>query len=380
MNSLQYEQRIAELEELNKEREALLEKVFAAEKFLGTVISGPMMREKTAWYRIKVGQGDKLASYAATGMFGEDGPIEKDTEVIIAGDAIIAVLPKPLLIEKPKISMTKLIEWDQIGGMKSQINKIRAAVEGPMKNKKLAEELGVTPIKGILLYGPPGCGKTLIGKAIARTILNEAEVEPEAFVYMKGAEVLAPLVGVAEERIRLAFASARKYSERTGKRAVLFIDEAEAILPMRGSRQSSDVDSTIVPAFLAEMDGFDDNGPIVLLATNRPELMDNAAIRPGRVDLKIGIDYPTREDVKDIFDIHAKKVKFYDNYEEIRTAAIGVLYTEQTKDRVSGSLVEALIKIATTNALARRMADKTANFGITEEDIKESYKSVKDGV
>lgn len=358
------------------EYEGMLKKILDAEKFIAKVDAGPQIQGDVQFWRVTLGNSQKVVSYSPTLLFGDDPQLSVDDEVIISGDSIIAVLPKMLGIPKEKISLTKLINWDEIGGMKSQITKIRNAVEGPMKHQNLASELGISPIKGIVLYGPPGCGKTLIGKAIAKTILSEEEVEPEAFVYMKGAEVLSPYVGVAEALIRNTFADSRKYTQRTGKRAVIMIDEAEAILPRRGSRHSSDVDSTIVPAFLAEMDGFDDFSPLVLLATNKPDSLDDAVIRPGRIDMRIEIARPTREDIDEIFEIHTRKVKLADALDDIKNVGGMLLFSNPTRQSVSGAMVEALVKLAAVSALARKVADSSCVLGINVEDLKESYSSL----
>ena len=149
----------------------------------------------------------------------------------------------------------------------------------------------------------------MIAKAIASQIIKASGGDHEAFQYVKGAELLSKWVGEAEARIANMFRKSRDYSKRTGNRAIIFMDEAEAMLGTRGSRKSSDVDTTIVPTFLAEMDGFDENGPFILLATNLPNALDEAVTREGRIDSKIPVMRPDYDDVIEIL---------YEKYNERR--------------------------------------------------------------
>lgn len=371
------EEEVERLEAEVKDLTGKLQQILDEEKYIGTVLSGPEMKGEKAYYRVKISTTEKLVTYTPTDLFGKDAKIEVNSEVVIAGDSIVSVLPEKLKIERERVSTTKLVSWEDIGGMRSQVMKIRETIEGPMMNQELALEMGVEPIKGILLYGPPGCGKTMIAKAIAKTILIDDTVSADAFIYMKGAEVLSPLVGVAEQTIRTTFENTRKYAQKTGKRAVLFIDEAEAILARRGSRFSSDVDSTIVPSFLAEMDGFDGDSPIVLLATNRPNSLDDAVTRPERIDMKIEIARPSRADVMEMFDIHLRKVKASDAKDIIANMGTMLMFQPETMAKVSGAMVKAMVKMAATNALARRVRNKSCAFGITVDDVQESYDVLK---
>ena len=228
--------------------------------------------------------------------------------------------------------------------------------------------MGMEPIKGVLLFGGPGNGKTLIAKAIAATILGGTEVEEDAFVYIKGAEILSPYVGVAENTITNTFKRCRKYHQRTNQRAIIFIDEAEAILPRRGSRRSSDVFSTIVPTFLSEMDGFDDHSPLVILSTNIPDSLDDAVIREGRIDLKIGISPPDKDAFREIVNIHLNKTKCLDDSEKMAMNITEEVF-DKMPTRVSGSLAETIVKFAAQSAIRRKVKGETTKVGIIESDL-----------
>lgn len=291
------------------------------------------------------------------------------TEVVMINGLIVEVLPMKL----KKIEATALqtlVTWDQVGGLKSQIHRIRESIELPMKHAELAREIGLSPIKGALLYGPPGCGKTLIAKAIASTVLKSKDVDKRAFVYGKGGEMLRPLVGLAEMNIVALFRGCREYTRETGQRAVLFIDEAEAIMPRRGSRVSSDVENTIVPTFLAEMDGFESDGPFVLLATNHPNQIDSAVLREGRIDLHIEINRPTEKDVEEIFLIHLDAVKCAQASSVLAKVGTESIFGHAAKERVSGSLVETVVRLSAQKALSRKVADKHSRTGLIAEDVK----------
>jgi proteasome-associated ATPase len=205
------------------------------------------------------------------------------------------------------------ISWDDIGGLYSAKEQMIEAVEQPMLHPEIYEAYSQEPIKGVLLYGPPGCGKTLLGKAAATSIAASHGAEASTgFIYVKGPEVLSKWVGESEAKIRQLFAMARDHKAETGYPAVIFIDEADALLGRRGRGVSSSVQGTIVPSFLAEMDGLDDTGALVLLATNMPNTLDPAVVRPGRIDRKIKISRPDRDSAKEILEIHLKNKPLYD--------------------------------------------------------------------
>ncbi len=200
------------------------------------------------------------------------------------------------------------IDYADIGGLGPQIEQIRDAVELPFLHPELFREHGLRPPKGVLLYGPPGCGKTLIAKAVARSLsstrgVRDADGAPAKsyFLNVKGPELLNKYVGETERHIRLIFARAREKASQ-GNPVVVFFDEMESLFRTRGTGISSDVETTIVPQLLSEIDGVErlDN-VIVIGASNREDMIDPAILRPGRLDVKIKIERPDAEAAEEIF-------------------------------------------------------------------------------
>ncbi|WEV58368.1 proteasome ATPase [Bifidobacterium sp. ESL0728] len=184
--------------------------------------------------------------------------------------------------------------FEDIGGLDSQIERIKDAVELPFLHRKLFERYDLRPPKGVLLYGPPGNGKTLIAKAVANA-LSGGDAENGVFLSVKGPELLNKYVGESERLIRLIFKRARTRAAE-GKPVIVFIDEMDSLLRTRGSGVSSDVETTIVPQFLAELDGVESlDNVMVIGASNRVDMIDPAVLRPGRLDVKIRIDRPDKE-------------------------------------------------------------------------------------
>ncbi|MCW2528738.1 MAG: putative family ATPase [Pseudonocardiales bacterium] len=199
------------------------------------------------------------------------------------------------------------IDYSDIGGLSRQIEQIRDAVELPFLHADLFREHELRPPKGILLYGPPGCGKTLIAKAVANSLAKKvAEVRGEAagrsfFLNIKGPELLNKYVGETERHIRLVFQRAREKASE-GTPVIVFFDEMDSIFRTRGSGVSSDVETTIVPQLLSEIDGVEGlENVIVIGASNREDMIDPAILRPGRLDVKIKIERPDAEAAQDIF-------------------------------------------------------------------------------
>src|SRR3954452_12030388 len=241
------------------------------------------------------------------------GPLQD--EKLRVGDALMLEPRSGFVFEKiPRAEVEELvleevpdINYNDIGGLAAQIEQIRDAVELPFLHPDLFREHGLKPPKGILLYGPPGCGKTLIAKAVANSLAKKvadvrgAKESKSYFLNVKGPELLNKYVGETERHIRLIFARAREKAS-DGTPVVVFFDEMDSLFRTRGSGVSSDVETTIVPQLLSEIDGVERlENVIVIGASNREDMIDPAVLRPGRLDVKIKIQRPDAEAARDIF-------------------------------------------------------------------------------
>lgn len=202
------------------------------------------------------------------------------------------------------------VTYADIGGLSSQIDQIQDAVELPFLNPEIFREYNLTPPKGILLYGPPGNGKTLIAKAVANSLasrveaLHPGEKKTGYFLNIKGPELLDKYVGETERQIRDIFSAAREKAVE-GNPVVVFFDEMESLFRTRGTGRSSDIETTIVPQLLSEIDGVESlDNVIVIGATNREDMIDPAVLRPGRLDVKIRINRPDRVGAAEIFRLY----------------------------------------------------------------------------
>jgi proteasome-associated ATPase len=246
-------------------------------------------------------------------------------EPLRAGDSLLLESRSGYVYERiPKAEVEELIleevpdiSYSDIGGLGPQIEQIRDAIELPYLHADLFKEHQLKPPKGVLLYGPPGCGKTLIAKAVANSLAKQVaakaaqeEGATEAksfFLNIKGPELLNKYVGETERHIRLVFQRAREKASE-GMPVIVFFDEMDSIFRTRGSGVSSDVENTIVPQLLSEIDGVEGlENVIVIGASNREDMIDPAILRPGRLDVKIKIERPDAEAAKDIFSKYVLK-------------------------------------------------------------------------
>ncbi len=320
---------------------------------------------------------------------------------------LLEKLPRPevedlLLEEVPDIS------YEDIGGLDDQIEQIADAVELPFLYQDLFAEHRLPAPKGILLYGPPGCGKTLIAKAVANSLAKKVaartgdEKGRSYFINIKGPELLNKYVGETERQIRLVFQRAREKSEE-GWPVIVFFDEMDSMFRTRGSGISSDMESTIVPQLLAEIDGVEGlRNVIVIGATNREDLIDPAILRPGRLDVKIKIERPNGDAAKQIFGqyltdelpiaegeqieamIEATVTEMYRDDEDNRFLEVTyqngdkeILYF---KDFSSGAMIENIVRRAKKLAIKRVIGGGPR--GIRTQDlldsIRQEYKEHED--
>ncbi len=239
-----------------------------------------------------------------------DAPIKPGDSLLVDGKAGYAYERVPKAeVEDLVLEEVPDVRYEDIGGLFRQIEQIRDAVELPFLHADLFSEYKLRPPKGVLLYGPPGCGKTLIAKAVANSLAKQVALArgdddgqaKSYFLNIKGPELLNKFVGETERHIRLIFQRAREKASE-GTPVIVFFDEMDSIFRTRGSGVSSDVETTIVPQLLSEIDGVEGlENVIVIGASNREDMIDPAILRPGRLDVKIKIERPDAEAARDIF-------------------------------------------------------------------------------
>jgi proteasome-associated ATPase len=319
-------------------------------------------------------------------------------ETIRAGDSLLLDSRAGYVYEKvPKSEVEELvleevpdIDYASIGGLGNQIEAIQDAVELPYLYPELFKEHQLKPPKGVLLYGPPGCGKTLIAKAVANSLAKKVAAKTGAegksyFLNIKGPELLNKYVGETERHIRLVFQRAREKAS-AGTPVIVFFDEMDSLFRTRGTGVSSDVENTIVPQLLSEIDGVELlENVLVIGASNREDMIDPAILRPGRLDVKIKIERPDAEAARDIFSkyllanlpLHAEDLAEFGNdrqacVEGMIRATVERMYAETDENRflevtyANGDKEVLYFKDFNSGAMLQNIVDRAKKMAIKD--------------
>ena len=375
----------------------LCNEAYAVVKIMGFDKNGPIVRidELLSDGRIRIGQDGGAASQVihrsdllAKEKLKPGMDIRLDTNQRVA----LEVIGVGKRVERSLETVVEL-PWSQIGGQDEALQAIRDTIEMPFLHRDLFQRFEHSVPKGFLLHGPPGCGKTLLGKATAYNLRQQVKDEtgvdhPEFFLHVKGPEILNMWVGESERQVRDLFAQCRERA-KDGALAFLFIDEAESILGTRRGGRFSNILGTIVPMFCTEMDGLEPlQNTVVILASNRADLIDPAILRPGRIDRKIRVRRPDRNGAQSIYEIYLKEglplaeprgdlAEFITGEHFAKSPEnefLEVVYRSGRKenlyrgDLVSGAIIAAVVERA--KSLAIKRAIKTGDdTSINREDL-----------
>jgi proteasome-associated ATPase len=410
-----------DVEELQRGQEVVLNESLNVVLARGHDIAGEVVTLKelldNGRRALIVGRADEeRVCELASGLLGER---------LRAGDHLLMETRSGVLVERlPRPEVEELIleevpdiTYSDVGGLDDQIDQIQDAVELPYLYADLFHEHQLQPPKGILLYGPPGCGKTLIAKAVANSLAKRVSEKTgdsatrSYFLNIKGPELLNKYVGETERQIRLIFQRAREKSEE-GVPVIVFFDEMDSLFRTRGSGISSDIESTIVPQLLAEIDGVESlKNVIVIGASNREDLIDPAILRPGRLDVKIKIERPDQDAARQIFarylsedlpiaeDETAKAGGRSQAIDGMIDAAVDRMYSgddenrflEVTyqngdkevlffKDFASGAMIENVVRRSKKMSIKRQIAGGARGIATTDlvDSIRQEYREHED--
>ena len=399
-----------ETENLKKGVSVLLNEAFVVVGELGYNESGPIAKISDILPdgRLRVGSEPSLqsviierASDLADVKLKSGDEVRLDPSLKVAIERIASKEQKDYALEA-----VPEIPWSKVGGLDQTIQRIKDTIEQPILHPELFKKFQYTVPKGFLLHGPPGCGKTLIGKATAYNLTERLKTETGeevegTFMHIKGPEILNMWLGESERKVREIFLTAREKRDE-GKLAFVFIDEAESILGTRRAMRSHSISNTLVPMFCAEMDGIEPlQEVVIILATNRPDLIDPAILRPGRIDRKIKVTRPNKDAAKDIFGIYLTTELPIETdtgekadqaiVDDLIAEVVDEMFRESSENRFlevalrsgrrdmlyrghlcSGAIIESIVQRAKESAMKRAIADPDTDTGITLADLMEA--------
>ena len=396
-----------ETDPLKKGVSVLLNEAFVIVGQLGYGESGPIAKiaEVLPDGRLRVGSEPSLQSVIierATDL--ADVKLKTGDEVRLDASLKVAI-ERIASTEQNNYALEAVpqIPWTKVGGLEETIQRIKDTIEQPILHPELFKRFQYSVPKGFLLHGPPGCGKTLIGKATAYNLTERLKTETGAeieatFLHIKGPEILNMWLGESERKVREIFKTARE-KRAEGKLAFVFIDEAESILGTRRAMRSHNISNTLVPMFCAEMDGIEPlQDVVIILATNRPDLIDPAILRPGRIDRKIKVTRPNKAAAKDIFSIYltpdlplekdSDDITDKEIVDNLITEIVDEMFRETADNRFlevvlrsgrrdilyrghlcSGAIIESIVQRAKESAMKRAIADPNTEIGISLTDL-----------
>jgi proteasome-associated ATPase len=400
------------LAKLKKGTRVLVNEAFVIVGDLGFETAGPVTKitEVLGKDRLRVGSEHGLQSMVlqrSTDL--SDATLKSGDEVRVDSNYRMALemLSSPKSHEHYLDDVAEL-PWEKVGGQEAALQAIKDAIELPLLHADLFQKFQHATPKGFLLYGPPGCGKTLIGKATAYNLTKQLREKTgadmqEYFMHVKGPEILNMWVGESERMVREIFATAREKRSQDFM-PFLFIDEAESILGTRRASRHSNILSTLVPMFCSEMDGIDSlNDVVIILASNRADLIDPAILRPGRIDRKIKVNRPDQQDAREIYRIYLTDSLPYDGvlakeadgmsasidrlierfvewqftrrdenkFLEV-TLRSGRKETLYRSDLISGAIIASIVERAKAMAIKRAIATQQEE-GIRETDLQLAF-------